>query len=137
MLSTLGECDIGAALVGATLNAEWAQRLTPTERLVLIAMAHTALDPGQTNGRAPCEYWNGHESLMLTVLGDLPRGSTAHSNGLKLIQRAIGKLLKEGAVELLSSGRRGHRARYKITLGFPQPVDNVRLLPVRGTLMSP
>lgn len=70
---------------------------------------------------------------MITLLGDLPpHDSTAYANGKKLVQRAIGTLLREGAITLLSSGRRGHRARYKITLRFPQAVDNVHLLPAKG-----
>lgn len=141
---------MGAGLVGAVLNPQWAQLLTPTERLILITMAHTALDPGQRNGRPPAEYWGGHEVLMITVLGELPeRNSVAYDNAKKLIQRAIAALVQEGAIVRLSAGRRGHPARYKIILGVSEAVDNLRLLPssteVRetshvpqtGTLMSP
>lgn len=121
---------MGAALVGAALNAEWAH-LTPTERLVLIAMAHRALDTGNP-GRPASIYYGGHDELIWIITGeDSTRGTPEHAAGQRLITRAIRKLIDAGAIDQISAGRRGQRARYKITLGRSQAVDNIRLFPAK------
>lgn len=116
---------MGAGLVGATLNAEWAVRLTHLERVVLITMAHTALDPGQVNGRPPAEYWGGIEALMITALGKLPNaGTTEYASAKRVILRALARLESAHAIERVKAGRRGQRARWKIILDVSQPVDS-------------
>lgn len=119
---------LGARLVGAALNAYWAARLNPVERLVLVTMAHTAHDTANGNGHAAGEYWGGHDVLMATVLGDIPNpGTTEYNNAKKLIQRAVATLIEAGAIERTAAAHRGRQARYKVVLNVSQPalpVDN-------------
>lgn len=110
---------MGARLVGAALNPHWST-LTDREARVLLLMAHTAHDVG-TEHRARAEYWAGHDPIILSLFGDLEPGTTAWATAAKKVQRAIARLVELGAIERVEQGRRGHRARYRITLNTAQP----------------
>ena len=61
---------MGIRLVGYALSANWAH-LSERARLVLAQMCYVAKDTS-TNGHAPGTYWGGHQTLIITVLGQDP-----------------------------------------------------------------
>jgi len=117
---------VGARLVGAALNPHWAQLLNDSERLILLAMCHTAADiPSLRNGQTAGLYWAGHEALMIVATGRLPeRDTPAYRTAKQLIKRRIRRLITVGAIERIGGGRgRGQRTYYRVRPGL-MAVDN-------------
>lgn len=103
------------------MNPHWA-KLGQAERLILVTMAHTALDkPSQ--GRPAGIYWAGHEYLMIVLIGHQPpRGSSEYLAAQKRIQRSIRKLIDAGAIEKIKAAQGRHRTRYRVHIdNFNQP----------------
>lgn len=113
---------MGAMLVGAALNPHWAQ-LSETDRLILITMAHTALDNSRTGDRPARVYWAGHEYLMAVLLGHEPDpGTPEWEAARKRVQRSIGRLIAAGTIERVDAANGRKRTRYRIRLDeFNQP----------------
>lgn len=107
---------MGAMLVGAALNPHWAQ-LTDTDRLILITMAHTALDSSRSADIPARVYWGGHEYLMTVLLGHEPeRGTAEYAAAKKRVQRSIGRLVDAGTLERIATANGKKRTRYRLCL---------------------
>jgi hypothetical protein len=110
---------MGIQLITQALHPYWGQHLDPTARLILIRMARTAQDHGTDAG----QYFAGHAALALTLTGE----DTA--NARRSVRRAIGHLIKAGAVTRIRHANTGGKystAAYQLTLDShgPHPVDN-------------
>ena len=125
---------VGARLVGAALNPHWASCLTAAERVLLLAMCHTASDvPTARNRQTVGVFWAGHEVLMIIALGRLPeRGTPAYHSAKRLVARRVARLCEVGALEKIGGGQgRGRRSYYRVRPGLslvssdPIPVDNL------------
>ena len=125
---------MGAHLVGAALNPHWAQCLTAAERVLLLAMCHTASDvPTARNRQTVGVFWAGHEVLMIIALGKLPpRGTPAYHSAKRLVERRVARLCEVRALERIGGGKgRGQRAYYRVRPGLslvssePIAVDNL------------
>lgn len=124
---------MGVRLVGAALNAHWATRLNPTERLVLITMCLTAKDTGTPESPASL-YFAGHDNLMITLTGDDPRpGTPQYEAARKQVQRAIRSLISVGAVTLIDKAGRNKNARYQVhPESYGAPANVSELYPARA-----
>lgn len=113
---------MGAALVGAALNPHWAQ-LAETDRLILVTMAHTALDTSRRTEIPARVYWAGHEYLMTVLLGREPeRGTSDYEAAKKRVQRSISRLIEAGTIERITVANGKKRTRYRLCLDeFNQP----------------
>lgn len=89
-----------------------AAKVSPTARLVLVAMAHQALDRdmGSQQGRL---YYAGH-AFICTSLGIFP--TTAN---LRRVRSAIAELIDAGLLVRVSTGHHDRAAVYKV-----MPVGN-------------
>ena len=69
-----------------------------------------------TNGHAPGTYWGGHQTLIITVLGQDPEALSEAElrTAQRKIKRAIQELKDAGAVTLASSASRGRTAVYRV-----------------------
>lgn len=86
-----------------------ADKLSPRQRVVLVAMAAQCLDNPST--RNPALVYFGGRELLAVSLG-LPRNSTT----LRGLARDIAALIEVGVVERIEGGRNGHAARYRLRL---------------------
>jgi hypothetical protein len=101
---------MGANLVGRVL-ANWTHVSDRAFRL-LVRMAHTALDHPQ-NGQPADHYFAGRELLAMTLRAT---GGTEQSR-YRVVARVVAELIEVGAIERIDSGRTGHSAVYRLTLG--------------------
>jgi len=101
---------MGANLVGRVL-ANWTHVSDRAFR-VLVRMAHTALDHPQ-NGQPADHYFAGRELLAMTLRAT---GGTEQSR-YRVVARVVAELIEVGAIERIDSGRTGHSAVYRLTLG--------------------
>lgn len=86
---------------------------------VLVGMALMSLDQASAEGR-PARVYFGGEDALVELLG---RSRSA-------AYRALGTLRKEGAVEVMDVGRKGHRAVYKLAL---DPLDRSHSVALSAT----
>jgi hypothetical protein len=101
---------MGANLVGKVL-ASWTHVSDRAFR-VLVRMAHTALD--RPNKDTPADhYFAGRELLAMSLRGD---GGTEQSRH-RTVARCVAELIEAGAIERIDTGRIGHAAVYRLTLG--------------------
>jgi hypothetical protein len=114
---------MGASLVGAAF-ARWTH-VSDTAFRVLIRMALTALDSPSADGKNPAAtYWGGRDLLAMSLRrawpeGDDERSANARKNIHRDVRRALGELVKEGAIEVLDTGRavrQGNRQVYRLCL---------------------
>lgn len=106
---------MGARLAKATLDPYWASRLSPDQRVVLTAMALTALDT-ERQGQEPGIYWGGWEYLWLAYKGELPEpGTPGHRSAQNSLRRMLQALRDAGAIEMVEQGSGRRRSRYKVT----------------------
>lgn len=97
---------MGARLVSLALQPEWAT-LSPTARLVLVGMCHTARDK-EAEGVPARTYWGGHGHLSIVITGDdTPAGR-------QRVKRAIGELIEAGAIERIGSAHRARQMTYLV-----------------------
>jgi len=94
---------MGARNVSAAF-AMWA-RLPHGAFRLLVGMALQSLDQPSKEGR-PARIYYGGETAMVESFGRSPRS----------MYDALATLKREGAVEVIDSGRQGHRAVYKLAL---------------------
>ena len=108
---------MGARNVSAAF-AMWAH-LDHAPFRVLVGMALMSLDQASAEGR-PARVYFGGEDALVELLG---RSRSA-------AYRALGTLRKEGAVEVVDVGRKGHRAVYKLAL---DPLDRSHSVALSAT----
>lgn len=121
---------MGAGLVQRALL----EPVDPDAKCILVAMALVALDVPR-EGQEAGIYWGGREYLMQVAFGCIPDpGTEEYDLAARKLKRRITKLTKAGSLELISPATGRHRARYRV---LPDPVDNVRLLPNRGSRNDP
>ncbi len=102
---------MGIELVKVALSTQYAA-LSDSARLVLVIMASTALD--RPKGGVPARrYWAGHDSIILILTGASP-GEAGYRAGQVRVTRAIGTLVKAGAITRLHRGHRGKQAEYEL-----------------------
>lgn len=105
---------MGIRLVGYALSTHWSH-LSERARLVLAQMCYVAKDTS-TNGHAPGTYWGGHQTLIISVLGQDPEALSEAElrTAQRKIKRAVQELKDAGAVTLASSASRGRTAVYRV-----------------------
>jgi hypothetical protein len=105
---------MGIRLVGAALSANWVH-VSERARLVLAQMCYVAKDVS-SNGHAPGTYWGGHDTFIISVLGQDPGAlsDTELSTAQRKIKRAIQELKEAGAVTLQCPASRGRHAIYRV-----------------------
>jgi hypothetical protein len=101
---------MGANLVGRVLS-NWTHVSDRAFR-VLVRMAHTALDHPKEDTPAD-HYFAGRELLAMTLRAT---GGTEQSR-YRVVARVVAELIEVGAIERIDSGRTGHSAVYRLTLG--------------------
>ena len=107
---------MGIRLIGAAYHPHWATVLTHTERLVLVAMALSALDTPSRNRPAEL-YFGGEEALVIALDGDLPdHGQPAYRTRTRVVRKIISQLIAVGAIERVEHGHKGQRAVYRLIL---------------------
>lgn len=107
---------MGAKLVGAALNPQWREILTPLQHHVLLVMAYHALDTEGRNGQPARLYFGGHDYLMIACWPDRPDWDSPRYKTLhRKIYRVLRALLETKAVELVEPGAGRRTAVYKIT----------------------
>jgi len=99
-------------------------RLTNVEEKVLDHIALTSLDEVPDDPRPPRLYWAGWVALAER----LGLADPTSPNARKYVGRILRSLAAKGALEHVVTGRRGHRAAWRlaVTLTPPTPVDNTR-----------
>ena len=116
---------MGAQIAKAAWRAGLADRgLTDRARLALDHMCWLARDtPSEEQPAA--EYWGGHVSIGMALLG-LEKGGT--KSGQNAVRLAVAELLAAGLIEKIEGGTGRHRTRYRILIGNKwapaRPVDN-------------
>jgi hypothetical protein len=134
---------MGASLVGAVL-ARWTH-VSDTAFRILTRMALTALDNPSADGKKPAAtYWGGRDLLAMTLRRSWPEGDdekaqNARKNIHRDVRRAIHELVKEGAVEIVDTGRavrQGHRQVYRLHL-LPGFQEGVTSPPEEGSIAPP
>lgn len=112
---------MGASLVGAVL-ARWTH-VSDTAFRILTRMALTSLD--NPNGKTPAAtYWGGRDLLAMSLRRPWPEGDDEQAKKARRhiygdVRRAIKELIKEGAVEIVETGRavrEGNRQVYRLCL---------------------
>lgn len=107
---------MGAGLVGAAYHPYWTQRLNHPTRIVLYAMALTALDAPR-KGQAANVYWGGHEALAIALDGDCPKpDEPGYDAAMRKVSRCVTILHRAGAIKTLKKPQPGRRAHYELTL---------------------
>lgn len=107
---------MGAALVGATFHPYWTRRLNEPDRIVLIAMALTALDSPR-KGQQAGVYWAGHEALAVALAGDCPKpDEPGYPAAMRRVSRACTNLARAGAIRTIRRAAPGRHALYELTL---------------------
>jgi hypothetical protein len=112
---------VGATLVSMVLD-RWSHLPEPQYR-TLLRMALTALDE-PSGGKPPAQYWGGNERIARIWRQPFPEGDSdeeerRRKSTLKNVQKAIHALIKEGAIEIIDTGRpvrSGHAQVYRLTL---------------------
>lgn len=134
---------MGASLVGAVL-ARWTH-VSDTAFRVLTRMALTALDNSSADGKKPAAtYWGGRDLLAMSLRrlwpeGDDERSANARKNIHRDVRRAINELIKEGAIEVVDTGRvvrEGNRQVYRLSL-LPLRQEGVTPPPEEGSTAPP
>lgn len=97
---------MGARLVSLALQPDWAT-LTPTARLVLIAMCHRARDTA-TPEQPARTYFAGQGYLAVQLWGEDTEGRR------RIVRRAIQELVTNNAVELAAPARGRAQASYRV-----------------------
>ena len=112
---------MGIRLVQAALSPEYFG-LSDRAHRVLVHMALVAHDRG-TEDTPRGVWWEGHDALILRVIGTDPRDMDARSRAAaeRSIRRAVRELRDAGAITLVDAARPGRHARYRVC---PTPVDN-------------
>ena len=132
---------MGAQLTGAVFaylarEHEAGRPLAHNERLLLLFMAHTAMDADH-----PPRYFGSRERSSIglgRIVPDEPgledpayqEKAKCRRNAFELVKTATRGLVQRGVLERLKSGRAGQRAEYAIRLP-----DS--LTPPRGTVVPP
>lgn len=101
---------MGANLVGKVL-IYWTHVSDRAFR-ILVRMAHTALDK-PTEDTPADHYFGGRELLAMALRGT---GGTPESR-FRIVARVVAELIDAGAIRRVDSGRTGHAAVYRLTLG--------------------
>lgn len=101
---------MGASLVARVLTS-WTHVSDRAFR-VLVRMALTALDK-PTEDTPADHYFAGRELLAMALRSD---GGTEQSR-FRVVARVVAELVEAGAIERTDSGRTGHNAVYRLTLG--------------------
>ncbi len=134
---------MGASLVGAAL-ARWTH-VSDTAFRILVRMALTALDNPSADGRKPAAtYWGGRDLLAMSLRRPWPEGGdersmNARKNIHRDVRRALEELAKEGAIEVVDTGRavrQGNRQVYRLRL-LPGLQEGVKAPPQEGAWAPP
>ncbi|HXM54563.1 MAG TPA: hypothetical protein VOB72_04175 [Candidatus Dormibacteraeota bacterium] len=106
---------MGANLVAQVLT-HWTHVSDRAFR-VLVRMAVTALDKPK-DGAPAAVYFAGRELLAMSL-----RGGGTEQSRFRIVSRVVAELIEVGAIERTDSGRTGHHAVYRLTLGGTKPAD--------------
>lgn len=132
---------MGAANVGAVLTT-WTS-LPHRARVVLVAMAHVALDAPR-DGAPARRYFGGPGYLAEVLYG--PDGLERNDGGElvatfsagKQVEKVLTELVKAGAVRRVRAGGRRHRSEYEVVLTPPSsPTETVGLSPTETVGTAP
>lgn len=132
---------MGAINVGAVLTT-WTD-LPHRARVVLVAMAHVALDAPR-EGASARRYFGGPGYLAEVLYG--PAGIEQYDDGRaipttsagKQVEKVLTELVKAGAVRRVRAGGRRHRSEYEIVLSPPvSPTETVGLSPTETVGTAP
>lgn len=108
---------MGARLMTAVRVTALPCRISDRARIVLMVMAHTALDRDD-----PPEYFGGSDYLA-GALG-FRRGD---ATGARAVRRALAELVEAGFIEQVPHTKRSHNRRWRLRIqlkGSPEVVDN-------------
>lgn len=133
---------MGAQLVGQAFAFAARHQLKSNEALLLLFMAHTALDADD-----PPRYFASRERSAIAIgrmVPDVPAADDPDSDKLnaerasvfELLRRATNGLLATGAVERLHGGRGGRTAEYVLRLS-PEPNKKLALQSNKLLALSP
>lgn len=134
---------MGASLIGAVF-ARWTH-VSDTAFRVLTRMALTALDNPSADGKKPAAtYWGGRDLLAMSLrrpwpTGDDEKSANARKNIHRDVRRALGELAKEGAIEIVDTGRavrQGNRQVYRLCL-LPGCQEGTTPPPEEGSTSPP
>lgn len=132
---------MGAVNVGAVLTT-WTS-LPHRARVVLVAMAHVALDAPR-DGAPARRYFGGPGYLAEVLYG--PAGLERNDGGElvatfsagKQVEKVLTELVKAGAVRRVRAGGRRHRSEYEVVLTPPDsPTETVGLSPTETVGTAP